>query len=233
MVLIIAIIYFNFQEVLQKRIKKKESKKKNNKKGKIDKGSDIDDEFAESKIDIDSFKDRMNKAVDAFSKELLKLRTGRPDPKMLDDVRVECYGSSSELSQIAQVSAKGAKELIVNVFDQTLTSTVINSIRNANLGLNPKDSSDGASFIIPIPKTTSETRKENVNRAKALREKTKTTLNKYRQDILKTVTKEKKDKIISDDDAFAHTKDIDSVTEDYQKKANEALKEREKQLLEN
>ena len=109
---------------------------------------------------MDELKERMEAAIDAARREFATVRTGKATPALLDSVRVDAYGASMPLNQLATVVAADASLLVVQPFDRSLVVSVDRAIMSANLGLNP--SNDGNVVRVPIPPLTEERRKEYV-----------------------------------------------------------------------
>ena len=104
--------------------------------------------------------DRMEKAVEAVRREFAKIRTGKATVSLLDGVKVEYYGSSAPLRQVANISVPEARLLVVQPWDKKIIGDIEKAIRGADLGLNP--SNDGNLIRVPIPALTEERRKEMV-----------------------------------------------------------------------
>jgi ribosome recycling factor len=190
---------------------------------------DNDDEAqAGATVDLDKARAKISKLMDSLKAELAKLRA-RPDASMLDHIRVQAYGKPSPLSAVAQVSLKSPKLLQINVFDPQMIEPVRAVIEQGGLGLNP--SVEGSSVMVPIPKTTKETREMNVKKAKELREKTRNNINSVRRDAMKEVTDLKKSKTASDDECFRLGKDVDAMTEKAQAEVVKVCEEREKEIM--
>jgi ribosome recycling factor len=183
-------------------------------------------------LDLGKIKDRTDRLLSIFNSELGKLRSGRPDPRMLDNVKVEAYGAMTPLVDVALTTMKGSKELVVTVFDSSLTSSVKEAIASSGLNLNPGDIVDGSKLSVPIPKTTKESREANVKRAKELREKTKQSLNAVRRDFMNVVNRQKQAKEISEDEAFDLSNEVETAIKAAQDEATKLLEAREKELLE-
>ncbi len=109
---------------------------------------------------MDELKERMEAAIDAARREFATVRTGKATPALLDSVRVDAYGASMPLNQLATVVAADASLLVVQPFDRSLVASVDRAIMSANLGLNP--SNDGNVVRVPIPPLTEERRREYV-----------------------------------------------------------------------
>ena len=109
---------------------------------------------------VKASREGMQKAVESTKRELGGIRSGKASPGLLDSVRVDAYGSSMPLNQVAMVSAPEPRMLAVTPFDKSLTQAIDKAIRDANLGLNPQ--SQGGLIRVPLPMLSEERRKEMV-----------------------------------------------------------------------
>jgi ribosome recycling factor len=174
-------------------------------------------------------KNRMDKAVEDFRKELAAIRTGRASVHMLDSVRVDYYGSEMPLNQIAQVHAPEAQLLTVQPFDPTSLGTIEKAIRSADLGLNPMN--DGKIIRVPVPPLTEERRKEMVKHLHKVLEEHRTAVRNIRRDGNDAVKKSLKDKKITEDEERRAHDEIQKLTDDEIKKMEEMAKAKEKEVM--
>jgi len=127
--------------------------------------------------------DQMTKAIDYLGQELRGIRAGRASPAMLEYVKVECYGSETDLKSIAAVSVPEPTQLLVKPFDPSLCNAIKNGIEQANLGVNPQV--EDKQIRINIPSLTSDRRKQLVSQAKKVGEEQKVVLRNARRDANK------------------------------------------------
>ena len=111
--------------------------------------------------ELEEAKEKMEKSIDAFSNELVNIRTGRANPSMLDRVMVEYYGSPTPLNQVAGISVVEGRQLVIKPYDKNSMKDIEHGIYQADLGLTPQN--DGTVIRIVIPPLTEERRKEMVN----------------------------------------------------------------------
>jgi ribosome recycling factor len=175
-------------------------------------------------------KTRMDKAVEAFRKEMAATRTGRASVHMLDSVHVEYYGSSMPLNQIAQVHAPEAQLITVQPFDPSSLATVEKAIRAADLGLNPMN--DGKLIRVPVPPLTEERRRDMVKHLHKVLEDHRTAVRNVRRDGNELIKKALKDKKITEDEERRSLDEIQKLTDDEIKKMEEMSKGKEKEVLE-
>lgn len=174
--------------------------------------------------------ERMKKAVEALASELQSVRTGRATPAILDGVRVDYYGSSVPLKQIATVSAPEPRLLVVQPYDKSALGEVEKAIQKADLGLNP--SNDGQIIRIPIPALTEERRHELVKKMKKTGEEFKVSIRNIRREANEEVKKLEKEKKASEDDTRRWQGEIQKLTDAHIKKIEEMLASKEKEVLE-
>ncbi len=172
---------------------------------------------------------RMQKSLDSLVIEFGGLRAGRAHVSLLDGMMVDAYGSMTPISQVATVSVPDARCLSVSVWDRGLAKAVEKAIMESDLGLNPV--SDGQLIRIPIPPLSEERRKELVKIASKYAEQSKVAIRNIRRDSLDMVKKLKKDNEISEDEEKKLETEVQKVTDEYVKKIDEALAQKEKDIL--
>lgn len=174
--------------------------------------------------------DRMEKSVEVLRRESASIRTGRANPDMLDAVRVEVYGSSMPLNQLATVNAPDARLLVVQPFDKGNIGVIEKELLRADLGLTP--SNDGAAIRLPVPTMTQERRKEMVKRLHRLREDAHVAIRNVRRDALEHLRGLEKSKEISQDDLRRDQERLQKITDEHMAKADEASAKKETELSE-
>src|SRR5208337_3575564 len=146
---------------------------------------------------FNQLKTRMDKAVEAFRKELTSQRTGRASVHMLDGIHVDAYGSPMPLTQVGNISAPEPQLITIQPWDTSLTAAIEKAIRSSDLGLNPQN--DGKLIRIPVPALTEERRKEMVKHLNKVLEEHRTAVRNIRRDGNEAIKKAMKDKKISED----------------------------------
>lgn len=174
-------------------------------------------------------KDSMQKAVDRLQKDLGRIRTGRANPAMLDDLKVENYGSVVPVNQVATVSAADARLLVVKPWDRNMVAVIERAIINSPLGLNP--SSDGVVVRVPIPALTQERREQLVKEAKDAAEQARISVRHARRDANETLKQGEKDKEISEDDLKRGLDSIQKQTDGYVSKIDEIVDAKERTII--
>jgi len=171
-------------------------------------------------------KTRMQKSVDDFRANLLSTRTGRASVHMLDQIRVDYYGTDTPISQI---STPEAQLILVSPWEVTLVPAVEKAIRTSNLGFNPMH--DGKVIRVPVPPMTEDRRKDAVKHLSAVLEDHKTAIRNIRRDGNEQVKKAAKDKLISADDEKRANEEIQQLTDIEIKRIEELFKAKEKEIL--
>lgn len=174
-------------------------------------------------------KSRMEKTVDDFRANLLSTRTGRASVHMLDQVKVDYYGTDTPISQVAQISTPEAQLILVSPWEMTMVAPIEKAIRTSNLGFNPMH--DGKVIRVPIPPMTEERRKDTVKHLAGVLEDHKTAIRNIRRDGNDQVKKAAKDKLISADDEKRANEEIQQLTDAEIKRVEELFKAKEKEIL--
>jgi len=174
-------------------------------------------------------KTRMEKAVEAFRKELASQRTGRANVHMLDTIHVDAYGSQMPLSQVGNVSAPEPNLITITPWDMSLVGAIEKAIRNSDLGFNPQN--DGKLIRVPVPALTEERRKDMVKHLGKVLEEHRTAVRNIRRDGNDAIKKAMKDKKISEDEERGSLEQMQKVTDDEIKKMEEMLRVKEKEVM--
>jgi ribosome recycling factor len=177
----------------------------------------------------DDLKSRMSKSVDDFRTSLAGVRTGRASVHMLDNVKIDYYGTETQISQVAQVTTPEANLIVVQPWEQALVTVIEKAIRTSGQGFNPMH--DGKIIRVPVPPMTEERRKEAVKSLAGTVEEYKTSIRNIRRDGNETVKKAAKDKLISVDDEKRANEEIQQLTDAEIKRIEELFKAKEKDLL--
>ncbi len=175
-------------------------------------------------------KEGMEKALERLRRELGRVRTGRANPAMLDDVRVEAYGSAMPLKQVATVTVADARLLVVKPFDRNTIPAIEKAIGSAGLGLNPQN--DGVVVRVPVPALTEERRKELVKQVHELGEEAKIAVRQARREANDLLKAAAKDKEISEDDLERGKGAVQKLTDRFVAEVDEAVRKREAEILE-
>ena len=174
-------------------------------------------------------KDRMDQAIEHVRQELATLRTGRANPRMVDHVKVEYYGSHQPLKTLANISAPEPRLLVVEPYDKTQIGNIMKAIQLADLGLNPI--SDGNVIRLPVPELTEERRKELVKVAHQMVEEGKITMRNVRRDANNDLKQLAKDHDISEDNLHRAMDNFQEVTDEHIAILDELLTAKEQEIL--
>lgn len=173
---------------------------------------------------------RMKKSVDAFHDELAKLRTGRASLSILDDVKVDYYGQVSPLNQVGTLAVPDPRTITIQPWDTTAAQAIEKAIQKADLGLNPIN--DGKVIRIPIPPLNEERRKDLVKVMHNHAEQSKVAVRNTRRDANDKLKKMQKDSEITEDDLKKGQDKIQKLTDEHIKQIDEAVKHKEKDIME-
>jgi ribosome recycling factor len=173
---------------------------------------------------------RMHKTLDALRTELAKIRTGRAHPSLLEHVHVDYYGSEVPISQAASVSIEDARTLAVTAWDKTMVQPLEKAIMKSDLGLNPVTA--GTIIRIPLPPLTEERRVALGKVVHHEGENSKIAIRNIRRDANHHIKELLKSKDISEDDDRRAEQDIQTITDQHVKLADEIVAVKEQELLE-
>lgn len=172
----------------------------------------------------------MDKALDVLKRDLGKVRTGRASLSILDDVKVDYYGTPTPLNQVGTLAVPEPRMITIQPWEKNLLPEIEKAILKSDLGLNP--SSDGQLVRLVFPPLTEERRKEMVKQVKRMGEDAKVSVRNSRRDGNDALKKLEKDKEISEDDLKRGEKEIQDLTDGYVTKVDEVVAEKEKDLME-
>jgi ribosome recycling factor len=172
----------------------------------------------------------MDKAIESLKKDFTKVRTGRASVSLLDDVRVDYYGTPTPLSQLGTLAVPEPRLITIQPWEKKLLPEIEKAIFKADLGLTPN--SDGQLIRMAIPPLTEDRRKEMVKMLKRMAEETKVAVRNIRRDANDAVKKLAKDKEISEDDAKRVEKEIQDLTDKFVARADEVVAVKEKEVME-
>jgi len=172
---------------------------------------------------------RMDGALEALRKEFAGLRTGRASASLLEPVKVEAYGNTVPLNQVATVSVPEPRMITVQVWDRNVAKAVDKAIREAGLGLNPQ--AEGQVIRVPIPDLSEDRRKELTRVAAKYAEDARVAVRKVRQHGMDALKRLEKDGELSQDEHRKVEKDVQHVTDEHIKRIDETLAQKDKEIL--
>jgi ribosome recycling factor len=174
-------------------------------------------------------KRKMDKVLEAMARDLSRVRTGRASVALLEGIKVECYGTSMPLSQVASLAAPESRLLTIQPWDTSVMADIEKAILKSDLGLNPAN--DGKIIRLPIPALTTERRKDLVKMVKKMEEEAKVSLRNVRREANEDFKEMKKEKLLAEDDAHRGTEEVQKITDDFIKKAEALGAEKEKEIM--
>ncbi len=175
-------------------------------------------------------KERMDKALKSLDRDFAKLRTGRASTALVDDLKVDYYGSLTPLGQIASVSIPDSRTIAIQPWDRNAFGDVEKAILKSDLGMTPVN--DGKIIRIVIPALTEERRKDLVKLARKFAEEGKIAIRNVRRDVNETLKKMKNDKELSEDEMHRGQDEAQKLTDEHVALADEALSDKEKEVME-
>ena len=174
-------------------------------------------------------KSRMEKSVEDFRANLLAARTGRANVHMLDQIKVDYYGTDTPVAQMGQISTPEATLILVQPYDMAMVSAIEKAIRTSSVGLNPM--TDGKVIRVPVPPMTEERRKDVVKQLQKTLEDHKTAIRNIRRDGNEQIKKAGKDKLISADDEKRASDEVQQLTDQEIRRIEDLFRAKEKEVL--
>ena len=172
---------------------------------------------------------RMDKAVADFQAGMASTRTGRANAHMLDQVRVDYYGTQTPISQLAQISVPEAQLIVISPYDPSVVKEVEKALQASDLGLNPQ--SDGKLVRVPIPAMTEERRRDVVKHLHRILEEHRTAIRNVRRDGNDALKKLAKDKKISEDDEKRCLEEVQKMTDEEIRRMEEMSRRKEAEVM--
>jgi ribosome recycling factor len=172
----------------------------------------------------------MQKAIDAFQRDLSKVRTGRANLGLLDGVKVDYYGSPTPLNQVAALNVADARMITIKPWEKSMIQAIEKALRQSDLGLNPV--ADSELIRLPIPPLTQERRQELVKLLKKMTEDARVAVRAARRDANDSLKDFQKDGEISEDDASRGQKKVQELTDKFIARVDDISEKKEKELME-
>ncbi|RDB35676.1 ribosome recycling factor [Spirobacillus cienkowskii] len=178
---------------------------------------------------IEKVKEGMEKTISSLQSDLQKVRTGRASASLLDDVKVESYGSLMPLNSVATLATPEARLITVNPFDKSMLPVVEKAILTSGLGLTPNN--DGKIIRIPIPALSEDRRKEMAKQVKKIGEEAKIAVRHHRQEGNAKAKAFQKEQGWSEDEVKRTSEEVQKLTDSYVKKVDDLCASKEKEVL--
>jgi ribosome recycling factor len=177
---------------------------------------------------LEHAKTLMEKAISHLESELQKVRAGKANPMMLENIMVDYYGSKVTISNTASVNTQDARTLIIQPWEKSMLTPIEKAIQAANLGFNPQN--DGVIIRIVVPSLTEERRRDLTKTAKSLGEDAKVAIRNLRKDAMESIKGLKKDGLPEDEGKDAETK-IQTLTDANVAKVDKHIEQKEKEIM--
>ena len=180
-------------------------------------------------FDEKSYKLKMDKTFEVFSKELSSLRTGRANASMLDLIKVDVYGQQMPINQVGSITTPEPRMINIQIWDINNVPLVDSAIKKSDLGLNPQI--DGQLIRLPVPELNEERRNELKKIIKSVGEKCKVSIRNIRREANEDLKKLLKSKEISEDEEKSNEKKVQTLTDDHIKLVDEKVLSKEKEIM--
>jgi ribosome recycling factor len=174
--------------------------------------------------------ERMNTAIESLKKDFGAIRTGRASLSLIDGIRVDYYGTSTALAQVATLGIPESRQITIQPWDPKLIPDIEKAILKSDLGLTPGN--DGKTIRINIPHLTEERRVQLVKVIKKRSEEGRVAVRNIRRDIMEELKKSEKEKHLSEDDVKRMHDEIQKVTDSYIERVEEVMLHKEKEIME-
>ncbi len=180
--------------------------------------------------DYNEFTRKMEKSLNVLKDEFGGIRAGRANPRLLDKISVDYYGTPTQISQLANIQVPEARQIIIQPWDTKILNDVIRAIQMSDLGINPNN--DGKVIRLMFPPLTEERRVDLTKDVKKLSENCKIAIRQIRREAVETFKKKEKAKEITEDDLKNSEKDIQKFTDEYIEKVDKTLEAKIAEIME-
>lgn len=174
-------------------------------------------------------KRKMERTLEIIKEELKSIRTGRATPGLVENIKVNCYGSHTPIKQLANITVPEAQLIVIRPFDVSIIKDIEKAILQSELGLTTH--TDGKIVRIPIPPLNEERRVKIVAQIKEMAEKTKIAIRNIRREANKHIDKEEKNAQLTEDEAKKIKEKVQKFTHDYETKLDEILAKKSEEIL--
>ncbi|HBB38469.1 MAG: hypothetical protein UV82_C0015G0009 [Candidatus Magasanikbacteria bacterium GW2011_GWD2_43_18] len=178
---------------------------------------------------VQQHKEQFDKSIDHLHHEISSLRTGRANPAIVEDVKVEAYGTMQDLKSVASISVADAKTINIQPWDKGVLQPIETAIRNSDLGLSPVN--DGVMIRLILPDLTTERRAELVKVLSKKLEEARIAIRKMREDVRTQIEKVEKAKEIGEDEKFGLQDDLEEMVKEYNDLIRQIGEEKEAEIL--
>ena len=178
----------------------------------------------------EEYENKMKKTLDALSTQYSSIRAGRANPSVLDQIKVEYYGTMTPINQIASISSPDPRTLVIQPWDASSLKPVEKALITSDLGINPAN--DGRFIRLVFPQPTEERRKELIKQVGKIAEESKVAIRNIRRDAVEKFKAQKKKSEITEDDLTESEKDLQKLTDNYIKEIDKAARKKEEEIKE-
>ncbi len=179
---------------------------------------------------LDNAKEKMRKSCEAYERDMMGLRAGRANPKLLDRIMVDYYGTPTPIPQVGNISSPEPRLLVIAPWEAKLIPQIEKAIQKSDLGLNP--SNDGKIIRLVFPELNEERRRDLTKVASKGAEDTKVAIRSIRRDAIEQIKKLKKNSEITEDDQRDAEEDMQKLTDKAVKDVDEIFAKKEKEIME-
>ncbi|MCX7847192.1 MAG: ribosome recycling factor [bacterium] len=178
---------------------------------------------------LEDARERMRKAVEHLEHEFAGVRTGKASPALVEDIKVEYYGTHTALREIAGITTPEPRLIVIQPWDQNAVPNIVKAIQTSSLGITPVD--DGRVVRVPIPELTEERRRDLDKHIKHMAEDARVAIRNIRREENERLKKLQKEGKITEDELRHAEKDVQKLTDDFIAKVNELLKHKEQEIF--
>ena len=175
------------------------------------------------------YKTRMNKTIDALQTQFASVRAGRANASVLDQIRVEYYGTPTPINQVGSIASPDPRTLVIQPWDNSCLKLIEKAIQASDLGINPQN--DGRVIRLVFPQLTEERRKDLIKQVRKYGEDSKVAIRNIRRDAMDYFKKQQKASEITEDELKIAEKDLQKLTDDSCKELDKLLENKEKELM--
>ena len=180
-------------------------------------------------MDFDILEERMEKTIEHLEDEFAKIRAGRANPAILNDIKVDYYGAATPINQVGSISVPEARQIMISPWDRSLLGGIEKAIQKSDIGINPVN--DGNCIRLIFPELNEQRRKELVKDCKALAEDTKVAIRNIRRDGIEEFKKKQKDSEITEDELRMAEEEIQKITDKKIAEIDTLLDNKEKEVM--
>jgi ribosome recycling factor len=174
-------------------------------------------------------REHMDKSIEVMKRDFATLRTGKVTTAVVDNIKVDYYGTPTPINQVGSVIAQDATTIVINPWEKNMLGEIERAIQEANIGVNPNN--DGDFIKLFFPPMTTEQRQEIVKQAKAMAENARVAIRNVRKESNNKIKKLEKDKELSEDEAKKALDEIQKITDEHIAKVDDLLKKKEADIL--